>query len=82
MAGLVSVPRKVEEIRMACHIEYSLNGKTIFVFLVPVGVFKLLYVCAQKLTAVHQHTYKKGFTLNEDCRRNHLSCGLVNSFGF
>lgn len=53
MAGLVLVPRKVEEVRMMCHIEYSVNGKAIFIFLVPVGIFKLIYVCAQMLTAIH-----------------------------
>lgn len=82
MVGLVSVPRKVEEVRMAYHIEYSLNGKAVFIFLVPVGIFKLIYVCAQTLTAVYQCTYRKGFTLHEDCRGNHLSCGLVNSLEF
>lgn len=82
MVGLVSVPRKVAEVRMACHIEYSLNGKDVFIFLVPVGIFRLIYVCAQKLTAAQQCTYRKGFSLHEDCRRHHLSCGLVNSLGF
>lgn len=67
---------------MECQIQYPLNRNANSIFLVTVGFFKHIYVCAQTLTIVYQCTYRKGITLRKDYIRNYLRYGFENSLEF